>query len=144
MICPHCQKENGEFATVCAHCGKSLYLTGADQSTQNTIPQQPSQPVIYCSTCGNPCHPNAIVCVKCGSPINKVRTNKVEVDEIIPALKWISFFIPIVGLVLYIMKVQSAPNSAKEYGKMALIGFCVSLGFVVLAPLLEEILWHIF
>ncbi len=132
MICPHCQKENGEFATFCTYCGESFGLTATDQYAQKTIPQQQIQSVVYCSTCGNPCHPNAVVCIKCGSPINKPRTYKVETDEIIPALAWLSFFLPIVGLVLYIMKVQSAPNSAKEYGKMALIGVCVTVALMLL------------
>mgnify|MGYP003287335599 CR=1 FL=1 len=150
MICPHCQKENGEFATVCGYCGKSLYLTGADQyanpqqTTQNTIPQQPSQPVVYCSTCGNPCHPNAVVCVKCGSTINRVKPNKVEVDEVVPALKWISFFIPIVGLILFIMKIQSAPNSAKTYGKMALIGWILGIVSVFVISFFSSMMYYMF
>ena len=144
MKCPHCQNEMPiEDAKFCAYCQKPI---NSNETPSNEPPasQIPSQEVVYCSTCGNPCHTNAVVCVKCGSPISKGRANKVEVDEIVPALKWLSFFIPIVGLILYIVKVQSAPKSAKEYGKMALIGFGISLGLAVLVPLMEEMLWYIF
>lgn len=151
MICPHCQKENGEFATVCGFCGKSLYLSVAEQptqyansqqTTQNTIPQQQPQPVVYCSNCGSPCYQNAVVCVKCGSTINKVKSNKIEVDEVVPAFKWLSFFIPIIGLILFIMKNQSEPNSAKVYGKMALIGWLIGIVSAFIISFFSSLMYY--
>ena len=35
----------------------------------------------------------------------------------------LSFFFPLIGLILFCVYSQSAPNAAKEYGKWALIGF---------------------
>ena len=37
------------------------------------------------------------------------------------------FFIPLVGLILYLINKDTAPLKAKSAGKGALIGFCVSL-----------------
>lgn len=149
MICPHCQKENINLgaANICTHCNKPLYVP-MEEVTTTQKPTQPvstqpvsTQPVVYCSTCGNPCHANAAVCLKCGSALNGVKGNKAEVDEVVPALKWISFFIPLVGLILYITKVQSAPNSAREYGKMALIGFGVTFALIAVPIIFDNILY---
>ena len=54
-------------------------------------------------------------------------------------LKVLSFFIPLVGLILFVVQSKDTPISAKEYGKWALIGFCTGIVlsivwyFVVLA-----------
>lgn len=42
-------------------------------------------------------------------------------------LKVISFFIPIVGLIVYAVNIVQNPEIAKECGKYALIGFCIGL-----------------
>lgn len=152
MICPHCQKENfNELATVCVHCNKPLNVApeiteepviDTAQPSVKTNEQQSQQSVIYCSHCGSPCDPMAAVCVKCGFTLNNNKGKKIEIDEVEPSLKWISLLIPLVGLILYITKIQSAPNSAKEYGKMALIGVIIGVVAIPVLGVLSEIYWY--
>lgn len=122
MICPHCKRENSnEDATFCSYCRQPIG-EGQPEGFQQSVYQQP---VVYCSNCANPCHPNAVVCTKCGLPL--LKNNMVAADEATMGLKVLSFLIPLIGLVLYCVNVSSNPKSAKEYGKMAIIGFVVSI-----------------
>ncbi len=54
-------------------------------------------------------------------------------------LNIVSFFIPLVGLILYLTKKTESPVCAKSYGKWALIGFCVGMAFSILSSLLAFI-----
>ena len=68
-------------------------------------------------------------CRECGTMISE----KADI------LKVLSFFIPLAGLILFVVQSKDTPISAKEYGKWALIGFCTGIAlsivwyFVVLA-----------
>ena len=43
-------------------------------------------------------------------------------------IKWLCFFIPMVGLILYLMWKSEKPVAASECGKFALYGIAVSFG----------------
>jgi predicted amidophosphoribosyltransferase len=83
----------------------------------------------FCSHCGNEILPQTAVCPHCGCAVATVS----ETDVPSTGLNVISFFIPIVGLVLYLVHHDKAPQKAKAIGKYSLIGFCVSLLLVVFA-----------
>ncbi len=92
---------------------------------QYSQPYQPpvyQAPPVYCNVCGNTCDPKASICVRCGAKLNV--TSSTDVPQ--TGLKVLSFFIPLVGLILYATKNSNEPNSAKAYGKMALIGFIIN------------------
>ena len=69
----------------------------------------------------------------------KVKSNdKIDTstDEGAGGIKWLCFFFPLIGLILYLVWQKDKPLSAKECGKFALIGFIVGLviglmGFIV-------------
>ena len=55
-----------------------------------------------------------------------------EDDKPSGILKFFCFFIPILGLILYLVNMNEKPISAKAYGKSALIGFIVGIVLYVL------------
>lgn len=44
----------------------------------------------------------------------------------------LGFFIPLVGLILYLVNKDTSPLKAKSAGIGALIGFCVSIAFSII------------
>ena len=83
----------------------------------------------FCSHCGNEVLPQSVICPKCGCSIAVVS----ESDIPSTSLNIISFFIPIVGLVLYLVHRDKSPRKAKAIGKFSLIGLCIYLLLVVCA-----------
>ena len=90
----------------------------------------------FCRECGTMISEKADICPNCGATQHRA---KVIDDTPSAGLKVLSFFIPLVGLILFVVQSKDTPISAKEYGKWALIGFCTGIAlsivsyFVVLA-----------
>ena len=82
----------------------------------------------FCSKCGNEMVEEAVVCPHCGCA---VAPNAVE-DAPSTGFAVLGFFLPIVGLILYLVNKDKAPLRAKSAGKGALIGFCVSVALSVI------------
>lgn len=80
----------------------------------------------YCSHCGKEIMDAAVVCPHCGCA--STPTSAVD-DTPHTGLNVLSFLIPLVGLILYILYHEKAPIKAKGIGKWALIGFAVGLAF---------------
>lgn len=147
--CPACQAKYDDITlTNCTNCGTGLIDEVVEQPQQ---PQQPTPPPAtsqynynynnqyntppckYCTHCGNPCDPKAVICVKCGAPFgNTYPKYPREDDKPSGGLKFLSFIIPIVGLILYLVNMNDKPVSAKAYGKSALIGFIVGIVLYIL------------
>lgn len=53
----------------------------------------------YCSTCGAELHDNAVICPKCGCMTADFKQTQLE-DKSSIGLNILSFFIPLVGLIL--------------------------------------------
>lgn len=97
----------------------------------------------YCPNCGKEVDPKAIVCPNCGvalpAPItnNQVANSQNDTGSI--GWAFLGFFIPIVGLILYIVWHNSEPNNAKKAGLGALISVIVCLAFWVLIMIIAAI-----
>ena len=78
----------------------------------------------YCSHCGKEIMEAAVICPHCGCPVSSIES---AVDVPSTGLNILSFFIPIVGLILYIVYHGKTPTKASASGKWALIGFVVGL-----------------
>jgi len=78
---------------------------------------------MYCNKCGKEVDEQAFVCPHCGVKIQK----KAENDGPIGCLGVLCFFFPIVGLILYVVWLNSLPQKAKSAGKLALIGFIAGI-----------------
>lgn len=146
--CFYCGEPNSDESQACLKCQKPFpNVEGTSeqvQSTQNIAQSQNVQntnAVKYCQNCGTQCVSQAVVCPNCGVPFHK-ENNVVQIDEPTTPLKVICFLIPIIGLILYILYQDKKPISAKEYGKMALIGVVVGvISAFVLPPLWAYIIY---
>lgn len=97
----------------------------------------------YCSKCGKEIMDEAVICPGCGcaqenNVQNNVQGNSVpQIKEALSDIQkeawsnsgWslLGFFIPIVGLILYLVWKETSPSKAKAVGYGALIGFVISL-----------------
>ena len=85
----------------------------------------------YCEKCGKEIMDEAVVCPGCGCA---VRGNNVIAANDAPSTGFavLGFFIPLVGLILYLINKDSSPLKAKSAGKGALAGVITSVVFSII------------
>ena len=73
----------------------------------------------YCTNCGNKVDSNAFICTHCGVKLNNEVNNQV-VDK--GGFGWgvLGFFVPVAGLILYLVWKNERPKTALSAGKGAL------------------------
>lgn len=84
----------------------------------------------YCSKCGQQVHDEAVICPYCGCAISG--STAVTNDAPSTGFAVLGFLIPIVGLILYLVNKDTAPQKARSAGRGALIGFIVGIVFSVI------------
>ena len=139
--CPQCLSTFGDTMENCPNCGCALEYAADNNAPANGAPVQnngyaynpyTAPQFKYCPRCGNKCDPMAVVCVKCGSPFQNA--NMMSAQDDTPSL-WIKiacFFVPILGLILYLTERDKRPICAKAYGKMSLIGLIIRIVLVAI------------
>lgn len=95
----------------------------------------------FCKNCGAEVADEAVLCVKCGCSLSQ--TNKDDKPN--GGFAVLGFFVPIVGLILFLVWNKEYPRKAKSCGKGALIGFIVStvltiIWAVIMGGVLADIL----
>ena len=88
----------------------------------------------YCSTCGAELHDDAVICPKCGCMTAEFKQTKLE-DKSSTGLNILSFLIPLVGLILYLVYIEKQPIKAKACGKWALISFILNIAIIFINSL---------
>ena len=85
----------------------------------------------FCSMCGKEVMDEAVICPNCGCQLKKL---PLTAEDDAPNTGWavLGFFIPLVGLILYLVNKDKTPLKAKSAGKGALIGFIVSVVFSII------------
>lgn len=86
----------------------------------------------YCPNCGKPVDPRAVICPSCGVALTA--NNPVSHTNSDSGSAWwavLGFFVPVAGLVLYIVWHNSEPKNAKSAGIGALIQVGVWIAFVI-------------
>ena len=78
---------------------------------------------MYCKHCGQQVNDQAVVCPHCGCSVSSSVTG---IDGPSAGFSVLGFFIPLVGLILYLVWKAEYPLRAKSAGKGALIGVIVS------------------
>lgn len=78
----------------------------------------------FCTKCGKEMMDEAIVCPNCGCSAS---LGQKEFDAPSIGFAILGFFIPLIGLILYLVWKDKTPLKAKSAGKGALIGFCVGV-----------------
>ncbi len=83
---------------------------------------------MYCKKCGNEIRDDAMICPKCGCATGNRNAPAAEDSS---GFGWavLGFFIPIVGLILYLVWKNEYPMRARSAGKGALVS--VILGVIV-------------
>ncbi len=91
---------------------------------------------MFCGKCGKEINDEAVVCVNCGCEVkpigNVVNPQSNPEDASSVGFNILSFFIPLVGLILFAVWNSSMPKKAKGCGKWALIGFILGIVGTVL------------
>ncbi|MBQ7045909.1 MAG: zinc-ribbon domain-containing protein [Clostridia bacterium] len=88
---------------------------------------------MFCSKCGNEIVDDAVVCTKCGCAVkgaNSISAAAAGDDVPNGGLNILSFFVPLVGLILYCTMQSKTPRKAKQIGIFALVGFIINLVLV--------------
>lgn len=80
----------------------------------------------------------AVICPHCGCQTSNYKAVQ-EQDAPSTGLNVLSFFIPLAGLIIYLMDKDRMPQRARAAGKWALIGVGVSVGLVVLYTILGAV-----
>ena len=88
----------------------------------------------FCSHCGKEIVEEAVICPGCGCPVESKKT-KVLGDKCSIGWGVLGFFIPIVGLILYLVNRTKNPAMAKTAGIGALIGFNFWAMFLIIGQL---------
>lgn len=99
---------------------------------------------MFCKNCGNEIDDKAFCCPKCGVLTNENK-NSASVaavsgeDKPSTGFAVLGFFIPIVGLILWLIWKDTTPLKAKSCGKGALISIIVSVVFSVVYAIIMAI-----
>lgn len=91
---------------------------------------------MYCKNCGQQLDDKAVFCPHCGAgtpPLSPVQ----EDDAPSAGFAVLGFFVPLVGLILYLVFEREYPQRAKSSGKGALIGFITRVVLVIVAEVLS-------
>ncbi len=83
---------------------------------------------MYCTSCGNEIHEEAIVCMKCGSATKNSVTEVQLEGDLAFAWGFLGFFLPLPGIVLYFVWKSTRPKSAKA----CIVGALLRIGLIVL------------
>ena len=92
---------------------------------------------MYCKNCGKIIDDSAIYCINCGT---KFDNNINETDDRSSfGFAILGFFIPIVGLILFLIYEGKKPKRAKSAGKGALIGFITKFVLSIILVILYAV-----
>ena len=84
----------------------------------------------FCTKCGKELVDEAVVCIHCGCAVagaTPTATPVVENDAPNTGFAVLGFFFPLIGLILYLLHMNTAPLKAKSAGKGALAGVITSV-----------------
>ncbi len=102
----------------------------------------------YCSECGKKLPENAVLCPYCATAVPKGEESpknrwnyKEETSENHSHMFFglISLFVPIVGLIIYVMWKEERPKDAKWAGIGAILGVIFEIAFPILLAILAGI-----
>jgi len=94
----------------------------------------------FCSKCGKEIHDDAVFCVHCGCATEAVNQRTAVDDAPSTGFWFLGFFIPLAGLILYIVEKDTKPLRAKSAGKGALVGFITSFALSFLYIILLAVI----
>lgn len=133
MVCNKCGASLAEETKFCTSCGNNLNTVQNEQVVTNNTNEQPTTNVNQNLTGENvnnvsqPENNNAV------PPMNVTPANNVsqpvnaQEDKVNIGLAILSWFIPLAGLIVFLVKKKTSPKTAKVSGICALISFVLNL-----------------
>lgn len=97
------------------------------------------QVFMYCKNCGRIVDDTSSYCNNCGARIDNKSSTNVSKDSSSFTFAILGFFIPIVGLILFLIYEEKKPKRAKSAGKGALIGFITKIVLSIVLVILYVI-----
>lgn len=91
---------------------------------------------MYCKNCGRSVDDTSSYCNNCGARIDNKPNADVSEDSLSLGFAILGFFIPIVGLILFLIYEEKKPKRAKSAGKGALIGFITKIVLAIILVIL--------
>lgn len=88
---------------------------------------------MFCKKCGKEILDDAIICVHCGCSTQETQTVVANTNDApSTGMAVLGFFIPLAGLIIWLINKDTKPLMAKSAGKGALIGAIVSIVFSII------------
>lgn len=94
---------------------------------------------MYCKNCGRSVDDTSSYCNNCGARIDNKPNADVSEDNSNLGFAILGFFIPIVGLILFLIYEEKKPKRAKSAGKGALIGFITEIVLAIILVILSVV-----
>ena len=91
---------------------------------------------MYCKNCGRTVDDTSSYCNNCGARIDNKPNADVSEDSSSMGFAILGFFIPIIGLILFLIYEGKKPKRAKSVGKGALIGFITKIVLTIILVIL--------
>jgi len=83
---------------------------------------------MFCNKCGKEVNDEAVVCIHCGCSLKEDISSSYPSPEGAGCfLSGLSFLIPLLGLILYLVWKDSKPQASKDCGKSALWGVIIGI-----------------
>ena len=89
---------------------------------------------MYCKNCGRPVDEGSLYCNNCGTKLDS--NQNISEDNSSFSFALLGFFIPLVGLILFLIYESKKPKRAKSAGKGALIGFITNIVLTIILVIL--------
>ena len=88
---------------------------------------------MFCKKCGKEILDDAVICVHCGCSTQDIKAALTNTNDApSTGMAILGFFIPLAGLIVWLINKDTKPLMAKSAGKGALIGFIISIVFSII------------
>lgn len=94
---------------------------------------------MYCKNCGRTVDDTSSYCNNCGARIDNKPNADASEDSLSLGFAIFGFFIPIVGLILFLIYEEKKPKRAKSAVKGALIGFITEIVLAIILVILSVV-----
>lgn len=94
---------------------------------------------MYCKNCGRIVDDTSSYCNNCGARIDNKPNADASEDSLSLGFAILGFFIPIVGLILFLIYEEKKPKRAKSAVKGALIGFITEIVLAIILVILNVV-----
>lgn len=92
--------------------------------------------LMYCKNCGGFIDSASTYCKNCGANLNSIQNTNATDDNSSFGFAILGFFIPILGLIFFLVYEGKKPKRAKSAGKGALIGFITKIVITIILVVL--------